>query len=76
MFYFWSIYYRKKEKSVDYADFVTYCARLEDLGEQVLDLVAEIRADPPQGWPRPCLGAVPVVGVAVDVPKKAVAING
>ena len=61
---------------MNYDEFVVYCARLEDLGEQVLDLVAELRADPPEACRRPGLGAVPVLGVAVDVPKIRGQING
>lgn len=38
-------------------DYVVYMARLEDLGAQVLDLVAEMRADPPAGWTPPSLAA-------------------
>ena len=67
---------QKAGKNMDFQQYCGYIDRLEDLGQQVLDLVAEMRADPPQRWPRPGLGAVPVVGLAVDVPKKAVAVDG
>lgn len=59
---------------MNYEHYLEYIDRMEDLGEQVLDLVAEMRADPPKGWPRPGLGAVPIIRAAVDVPTKAVTI--
>ena len=61
---------------MDYEQFLGYVDRLEDLGQQALDLVAELRADPPDGWPRPGLGAVPILGVACDVPTKGGAVRG
>lgn len=61
---------------MNYDEFVGYVDRLEDLGQQALDLVAELRADPPNGWPRPGLGAVPILGEAYDVPKKRGAAHG
>ena len=57
---------------MNYEHYLGYIDRMEDLGEQILDLVAEMREDPPKGWPRPGLGAIPIVGTAVDVPTKAV----
>ena len=42
---------------MDANHFTVYMARLEDLGCQILDLVAEMRADPPDGWMPPSLGA-------------------
>lgn len=57
---------------MDYEHYLGYIDRMEDLGEQILDLVAEMKADPPKGWPQPGLGAVPIIGTAVDVPTKAV----
>ena len=61
---------------MNFPEYLQYIDRLEDLGQQVLDLVAEMRADPPQKWPRPGLAAVPVVGTAIDVPKKRGADHG
>lgn len=61
---------------MNYEEFVGYVDRLEDLGQQTLDLVAELRADPPNGWPRPCIGAVPILGEAYDVPTKGSAVHG
>lgn len=55
---------------MDFQQYCGYIDRLEDLGQQVLDLVAEMRADPPQRWPRPGLGAVRIIGAACDVPTK------
>lgn len=53
-----------------FEEWTGYIDRMEDLGEQMLDLVAEMRADPPQKWPRPGIGAVKILGFACDVPKK------
>ena len=55
---------------MDFQQYCGYIDRLEDLGQQVLDLVAEMRADPPQRWPRPGLEAVRIIGAACDVPTK------
>lgn len=57
---------------MNYEHYLGYIDRMEDLGEQLLDLVAEMREDPPKGWPRPGLAAVPIIGTAVDVPTKGV----
>lgn len=42
---------------MDANNYVVYMARMEDLGAQLLDLVAEMRVDPPDGWAPPSLGA-------------------
>lgn len=42
---------------MDRNDYTVYMARMEDIGQQLLDLVAEMRADPPAGWSPPSLGA-------------------
>lgn len=55
---------------MDYKQFLGYVDRIEDLGQQALDLVAELRADPPDEWPRPDMMDVPILGVACDVPTK------
>ena len=60
---------------MNWQEWCGYIDRLEDLGMQALDLVAEMRADPPDGWPRPGLGVIPVLGFAVDVPTKGGAEN-
>lgn len=61
---------------MEFQHYLGYIDRMEDLGEQILDIVAEMRADPPRGWPVPGFFAVPVIGVAVDVPKKEGATHG
>ena len=61
---------QKAGKNMDYHQYCGYIDRLEDLGQQVLDLVAEMRSDPPGKWPRPGLGAVQIIGAACDVPTK------
>lgn len=55
---------------MDFNEWNGYVDRLEDLGQQMLDLVAEMRADPPQQWPKPGLGAIKILGMTSDVPKK------
>ena len=42
---------------MDANQYTVYMARLEDLGCQIMDLVVEMRADPPDGWQPPSLGA-------------------
>lgn len=69
---------RQKERKIDmnHAEYTGYIDRMEDLGQQLLDLVAEMRADPPKGWPRPGLGAVPILGECCDVPTKGGLLRG
>lgn len=55
---------------MDFNEWNGYVDWLEDLGQQMLDLVAEMRADPPQQWPKPGLGAIKILGMTSDVPKK------
>lgn len=42
---------------MDANNYTVYMARLEDIGCQLMDLVVEMRADPPDGWQPPSLGA-------------------
>lgn len=61
---------------MNFSEWNGYIDRMEDIGQQLLDVVAEMRADPPKGWPRPGLCGVPIIGSACDVPTKCRAEGG
>lgn len=62
---------QKRGTKMDANQYTVYMARLEDLGCQIMDLVVEMRADPPEGWQPPSLGAAAaalgLVGCCADL---------